>query len=47
MKVSIRREEILSCIIALERERKLGEWGKSALKKLLRVMGMKPRQEIE
>ena len=39
------REEKLACIIALEREKKPGEWSKSALKKLLKAMGLKPRLE--
>lgn len=37
------REEMLACIISLERESKPGAWSKSALVKLLRAMGMKAR----
>ena len=37
------REEILACIIALEQQRKPGEWSKSALAKLLKAMGMKAK----
>ena len=38
------REEKLACIIALERKHKLGEWGKSALGKLLKDMGFQARR---
>ncbi len=41
--MKLTREERLACIIALERERKLGGWSKSALVKLLKSMGMKPQ----
>ena len=41
MKISLEREEALVCVLALEREKKPGEWGKSALKKLLKAMGLK------
>ena len=44
--MKLRREEMLACIIALEKEHKPGEWSKSALKKLLKAMGMKPRKEL-
>ena len=37
------REEKLACIIALEREKKPGGWSKSVLAKLLKSMGMKPK----
>ena len=37
--MGLNREEKLSCIISLEKDRKLGEWGKSALSKLLKEMG--------
>lgn len=40
------REEMLACIIALEKERKSGEWSKSALSKLLKAMNLKPRVEL-
>lgn len=41
MKITLEREEVLACIIALERRgtlKKIGEWGKSALIKLERAM---------
>jgi len=41
--MKLTREEMLACIVALERERKPGEWCKSALSKLLKAMGMKAR----
>ena len=41
MRISLTREEAMACIIALERMRPLGEWGKSALSKLLLIMGLK------
>jgi len=37
MKIKLEREEVLACMIALERKgilKKIGEWGKSALMKL-------------
>ena len=37
MRITLEREEVLACIIALERKgtvKKIGEWGKSALVKL-------------
>lgn len=34
MKVSLEREEVLACVIALQREKKPGGWNKSALEKL-------------
>ena len=36
------REEKLACIIALEKHKRIGEWGKSALTKLLKDMGLVP-----
>jgi hypothetical protein len=45
MKVSLEREEMLSCIIALEKEKKPGEWSKSALRKLLKAMGLRSKNE--
>lgn len=41
--MNLNREEKLACIIALEKQRRIGEWGKSALKKLLNNMKLKPR----
>ena len=41
MKISLEREEAIACILALEKVKKPGEWGKSALKKLLKAMGLK------
>ena len=41
MKVELEREEILACIVCLEEAKRLGEWGRAALAKLLKVMGMK------
>jgi len=38
MKISLKREEALACIIALERRKKLYPWDKSALGKLLKAM---------
>ena len=38
------REEKLACIIALEGNKKVGEWGKSALSKLLKDMGLSPKE---
>jgi len=37
VKITLEREEVLACIIALERKgalKRIGEWGKSALAKL-------------
>jgi hypothetical protein len=34
MKLSLTREEVLACIIALERKKKPSAWDKSALPKL-------------
>jgi len=41
MKILLEREEVLACIIALEREKKPGGWSKSALKKLDASMSLK------
>ncbi|KKK70153.1 hypothetical protein LCGC14_2926860 [marine sediment metagenome] len=43
MKVTLCREEELACIISLENNKRLGEWGKSALTKLLKERGLKPK----
>ena len=40
------REEKLACIVALEKHKKIGEWGKSALAKLLQDMKLKPLAPI-
>jgi len=45
MRLALTREEALSCIIALEREKKPGGWSKSALAKLLKAMGLKAKAE--
>jgi len=37
--VKLTREEMLVCIIALERRKNMRGWEKSALKKLLKAMG--------
>lgn len=47
MKLSLEREEVLAAIIAFEKEKRPGEWSKSALKKLLKAMGMKARRVDE
>lgn len=39
----LNREEKLACVIALEKDKSLGAWGKSALKKLLKHIGLKAR----
>ena len=41
MRISLTPGEAITIIIALERMRPLGEWGKSALSKLLLIMGLK------
>ena len=41
MRIELEREEALACVMALERWKRKGEWGKSALGKLLKVMGLK------
>jgi len=48
MKVEIELEkaEALCCVMALERKKKLYAWQKSALEKLLKAMGLKPRKEV-
>lgn len=46
MKVTLCREEALACIIALEGKKRPGGWDKSALKKLLKAMGL-PEKEGE
>jgi len=46
MTLDLTREEALACIIALEHKRDCyGGWGKSALKKLLALMGLEPRAD--
>ena len=42
MNIDLNREETLACIIALEKERPYG-WRDDALAKLLKKMGLKPR----
>ena len=46
MKIVLSREEVLVCIIAIESQKRIGEWGKSALKKLLKSMGMGNKGEL-
>ncbi len=41
MKIELEREECLACILALDKIKKPGGWHKSALKKLLKYMGMR------
>ena len=41
--MKLNRDEMLACIIALERGGKPGAWEKSALAKLLKEMGFKPK----
>lgn len=41
----LKREEKLACIISLEKDRRIGEWGKSALRKLLKDIGLKARSD--
>lgn len=41
MQILLAREEILACVIALEREKKPGGWSKSALKRLDRALKKK------
>ena len=41
MKVILDREEMLAIIILMESKKRLSCWEKSALDKLLRVMGLK------
>ena len=47
MKITLSREEVLACVMSLENTKKLGEWDKSALKKLLKALGLKPRTRLE
>jgi len=47
MKITLCREEVLSCVIRLENTKKPGAWDKSALRKLLKAMGLKPRVRLE
>lgn len=42
MKITLNREEALSCVIALERIKKLCGWERLALDKLVKGMGLKP-----
>ncbi len=42
MKITLCREEALACVIRLENTKKPGGWDKSALKKLLKAMGLNP-----
>jgi len=46
MRIELEPEEVLACIIRMERARKLGDWGKSALAKLLKATGLKPKGEV-
>lgn len=39
------REEKLACIIALEKHKKIGEWGESALTKLLKDMRVRSNKK--
>ena len=47
MRIILSREEALACVLSLESERHPGEWSKSALKKLLKAMKLKPRVRLE
>ena len=46
MRIELEREEVLACIVILERWANPGGWAESALAKLLKVMGMKPKGEV-
>jgi len=41
--MKLNRDEMLACIITLEKQKKPSRWSNSALKKLLSAMNMKPR----
>ena len=43
--MKLNRDEMLACIIALERVEKPHAWEKSALTKLLKEMGFKPKDK--
>ena len=43
MKITLEREEVLACAIALERKERPHDWDKSALSKLLKALGLKPK----
>jgi len=43
--MKLNRDEMLACIITLEKQKKPSGWSKSALKKLLEGMNMKGRLE--
>ena len=47
MRITLCREEALICVIRLENTKEPGEWEKSALKKLLKAIGLKPRVRLE
>jgi len=41
MKIGLERDEALACVIVLENRKRPYKWEKSALKKLLKAMGLK------
>jgi len=48
MKVTLEREEVLACVLALEkRQKKIGEWAKSALEKLDKSLRSNPKEGNE